>query len=55
MSGTFVVDASIALTIDDLIDDYPEVPREAFEAAEFYAWAHPLRERPSARPWHTLG
>lgn len=37
-------------TIDDLLEDYPEVPREAFEAALIYAQAHPRRGRP-ARPW----
>ena len=38
-------------TIDDLASDYPEVPREAFAAARLYAGAHPLRGRPSGRPW----
>ena len=38
-------------SIDDLAEDYPEVPREAFEAAEIYAKSHPLRGRPSGRPW----
>lgn len=38
-------------TLQDLTDDYPEVPPEAFEAAELYARAHPLRGRPSGRPW----
>lgn len=37
--------------VDDLAEDYPEVSREAFEAAELYATAHPLRGRPSGRPW----
>ena len=41
-------------TIDDLLDDYPEVAREAFEAAELYARAHPLRGRPSGRPWKNV-
>ena len=36
---------------DDLAEDYPEVSREAFEAAELYAKAHPPRGRPSGRPW----
>lgn len=36
--------------IDDLIEDYPNVPRKAFEAALIYAQAHPRRGRP-ARPW----
>lgn len=38
-------------TVDDLASDYPEVPREAFAAARLYAGAHPLRGRPSGRPW----
>ena len=38
-------------TINDLIQDYPEVLPEAFEAAEIFARAHPLRGRPSGRPW----
>ena len=38
-------------TVDDLIDEYPEVPREAFEAAELYARTRPLRGHPSGRPW----
>ncbi len=37
-------------SVDDLVEDYPEVPREAFMAAELYAKAHPLRGRPSGRP-----
>ena len=37
--------------VDDLAEDYPEIPREAFEAAGLYAEAHPLRGRPSGRPW----
>jgi uncharacterized protein (DUF433 family) len=37
-------------SIDDLIEDYPRVPRKAFEAALLYAQAHPRRGRPS-RPW----
>jgi uncharacterized protein (DUF433 family) len=36
--------------IDDLIEDYPRVPRRAFEAALIYAQTHPRRGRP-ARPW----
>ena len=39
-------------TVEDLVDDYPQIPREALEAAELYAKAHPLRGRPSGRPWH---
>ena len=39
--------------IDDLLDDYPEIPREAFIAADIYARTHPERGRPVAagRPW----
>ena len=40
-------------TVDDLAADYPELSREAFTAAELYAKAHPLRGRPSGRPWHS--
>ena len=39
-------------TVDDLAHDNPDVPREAFEAAAIFAKAHPLRGRPSGRPWH---
>ena len=38
-------------TVEELMNDYPGVPREAFEAAEIYAKAHPLRGRPSGRGW----
>ena len=38
-------------TIEDIAQDYPEMPREALEAAALYAKAHPLRGRPSGRPW----
>ena len=40
-------------TIDDLLEDYPEIPREAFVAADIYARTHPERGRPVAagRPW----
>lgn len=37
-------------SIDDLVEDYPGTPPEAFEAAWIYAEAHPRRGRP-ARPW----
>ena len=42
-------------TVEDLASDYPEVPREAFAAARLYAGAHPLRGRPSGRPWRNAG
>ena len=40
-------------TVDDLLEDYPEIPREAFVAADIYARTHPERGRPVAagRPW----
>lgn len=38
--------------VDELIDDYPEVPVAAIEAANLYARAHPMLGRPSAgKPW----
>lgn len=37
-------------SIDSLTEDYPEIPRDAFEAARIYAESHPRRGRP-ARPW----
>jgi uncharacterized protein (DUF433 family) len=37
-------------TINGLIEDYPKIPRQAFEAALIYAQTHPRRGRP-ARPW----
>ena len=39
-------------SLDELAEDYPELSREAFKAAELFARAHPLRGRPSGRPWH---
>ncbi len=36
-------------SIDDLIDDYPEIPREAFEAAYLYGETHPQVGRPKLR------
>ena len=38
-------------SVDDLVAENPDVPREAFDAAAIYARAHPLRGRPSGRPW----
>lgn len=37
-------------SIDDLVDDYPHIPREAMDAALVYARTHPRRGRPP-RPW----
>jgi uncharacterized protein (DUF433 family) len=36
-------------TIEDLLDDYPHVPRDAFEAAYLYAATHPSVGRPARR------
>ena len=38
-------------SVDDLVADNPDIPRAAFEAAAIFARAHPLRGRPSGRPW----
>ncbi len=37
-------------SIDSLSEDYPTIPRNAFDAARIYAESHPRRGRP-ARPW----
>jgi uncharacterized protein (DUF433 family) len=37
-------------SVDDLAEDYPGIPKTAFEAARIYAQSHPRRGRP-ARPW----
>lgn len=56
ISGTRIPVRAIAArvtggeAIDDLREDYPQVPQEAFEAALTYARAHPRRGRPT-RPW----
>lgn len=44
-------------TINDLVDDYRSIPREAFIAADIFARTHPERGRPVAggRPWKTAG
>ena len=41
-------------TVEDLSEDYPGVSREAFGAAALYAKTHPLRGRPSGKPWRQL-
>ncbi len=40
-------------TLEELVEDSPEISKEAFEAALVYARAHPPRGRPSAagKPW----
>lgn len=35
---------------EDLHEEYPDIPRKAFDAALIYAQSHPRRGRP-ARPW----
>jgi uncharacterized protein (DUF433 family) len=37
--------------IEDLLEDYPHVSREAFEAAVIYARTHRFVGRPGGRPW----
>jgi uncharacterized protein (DUF433 family) len=37
--------------LNDLVEDNPDIPKDAFEAAAIFARAHPLRGRPSGRPW----
>ena len=41
-------------TIDDLVEDNPDIPREAFEVAELFAKTHPMRGRPGGRPWRNV-
>ena len=41
--------------VEELMEDYPAVPREAFGAAALYARTHPLRGRPGGRPWRREG
>jgi uncharacterized protein (DUF433 family) len=41
-------------SIEQLTEDYPGVPKRAFETARIYAEAHPRRGRP-ARPWREVG
>lgn len=38
-------------TVADLVEDYPDISEAAFLAAATYARTHPLRGRPSGRPW----
>ncbi len=40
--------------IENVIEDYPHLPREAIEAAAIYARTHPRRGRPP-RPWRGQG
>ena len=36
-------------TVEDLVEDYPDIPREAFEAAFLYGKTHPQVGRPASR------
>ena len=38
-------------TIDDVVADNPDLPREAIEAAITFARTHPPIGRPNGRPW----
>lgn len=38
-------------SVANLVAENPDIPRDAFEAAEIFARAHPLRGRPGGRPW----
>jgi uncharacterized protein (DUF433 family) len=42
-------------TVNDILDDNPDLSREAIEAAIIYARTHPLIGRPGGRPWATTG
>jgi uncharacterized protein (DUF433 family) len=38
-------------TVEDILEDYPTLSREAVETAELYARTHPIIGRPGGRPW----
>ena len=40
-------------SVDDIVKDNPDLPRDAIEAAAAYARANPLVGRPGARLWRT--
>ena len=42
-------------TVEDIAHDYPEISRDALEAAALYARAHPLRGRPIGKLWRNAG
>ena len=42
-------------TVDDVLNDNPDLSREAIEAAIIYARTHPLIGRPGGRPWANAG
>jgi uncharacterized protein (DUF433 family) len=42
-------------TVDDILNENPDLSREAIEAAVMYARTHPQIGRPGGRPWATTG
>ena len=42
-------------SVDDILNDNPDLSREAVEAAIIYARTHPLIGRPGGRPWADAG
>ena len=38
-------------TVEDIVEENPDLSREAIEAAIAYARVHPLVEVPGGRPW----
>jgi uncharacterized protein (DUF433 family) len=38
-------------TVADIVEDYPDIQEADYLAASTYAKTHPLRGRPSGRPW----
>ena len=38
-------------TVEDILADYPDLKREAIEAAIGYARTHPFVEAPGGHPW----
>ena len=38
-------------TVEELLEDNPDLSREAIEAALTYARSHPFIGRPGGRPW----
>lgn len=41
-------------TLEDLLEDYPSLTREAVETAAIYARSHPFVGRPGGRPWSSV-
>ena len=42
-------------SVELILEDYPELSREAIETALLYARSHPLVGRPGGRPWKKAG